>query len=122
MKKEIEQKGTQAGIILYDQLKEDNKYEVEKTTLPYLGMDYLRAQNYKVAAALFDKTIKEHPDYAGGYHSWAVLAKRTGDMDKAMRYYKKVVDLNDENEPDLTAQAKEQLEKLQEGKGKVKDK
>lgn len=112
MKKEIEQQGTDAGIQLYDRLKQDGKYEVKKTTLPYLGMDYLRAEDYKIAGALFDKTIKEFPEYAGGYHSWAVLSKRMGETEKAIHYYQKVVELDDENEPDLTTQAKEQLEEL----------
>lgn len=112
MKKEIAQNGTEAGVRLFDTLKKDSKYEVKKTTLPYLGMDYLRVGKYEVAAALFDKTIKEYPNYAGGYHSWAVLSKRTGEIDKAIHYYKKVVELNDEDEPNLTDQAKEQLQKL----------
>lgn len=116
MKKEIAQKGTEAGIQLYDKLKKDNRFEVKKTTLPYLGMDYLRAKNYKVAAALFDKTKKQYPNYAGGYYSSAVLSKRTGEFDKAIQYYKKVVEMNDEDEPELTDRAQKQLRELQEAK------
>lgn len=116
LKKEIGQNGTEAGVQLFDTLKKDNRYEVKKTTLPYLGMDYLRVGKYEVAAALFDKTIKEYPNYAGGYHSWAVLSKRTGEIDKAIQYYKKVVELNDEDEPDLTDRARKQLKEWEEAK------
>ena len=122
MKKEIEQKGTKAGIQLYDRLKKDSRYEVKKTTLPYLGMDYLRMKKYQVAVALFDKTKVEYPEYAGGYYATAVLSKRTGELDKAIQYYKKVVELDDENEPDLTERAKEQLEILLANKSSSKNK
>jgi len=112
MKKEIDLKGKSYGTEIYDQLKNNTRYKVEKTTLPYLGFEYRRMGKLAEAEELFIKATKEHPSYFGGYYGLGRIYQDTKEKDKAILNFQKVIELGTEAELGTLNRAKKELKQL----------
>jgi len=112
MKKEIDQRGINYGIEIYDKLKDNPRYKNKKTTLSYLGFEYRRMQKLKEAESIFIKATEEHPNYFGGYWGLGIIYKNTDEIEKAILNFKKVIELGTEDEEWILDRAKEVLKDL----------
>jgi CubicO group peptidase (beta-lactamase class C family) len=110
MKKEIEQKGLSYGIEAYDKLKNDKRYEYNKTTPTFLGFEYYRLNDFKTAEAIFVKDTIERPNHFGGYYGLANVYKKMNEVDKAILNFEKIIEIGAEEEWVLDRARKELLE------------
>lgn len=111
MKKEIDKKGISAGNEVYDRLKDDKRYERNKTTLSYLGFEYRRMQKHLESEGIFLKATKEQPNYFGGFYGLGHTYKEN-DIEKAIQNFKKVIELGTEDEVRVLERSKELVEEL----------
>ena len=111
IKKEMDQKGIKSGIEKYDQLKNDDRYIHDKTTLNYLGFEYRRIKKVEEAEALFIKATQVHPDYFGGYYGLGHTYKNT-DSAKAIINFKKVIELGTEGEDWMIERSNDLIQEL----------
>lgn len=113
IKKEIEQKDINSGIEIYDKLKNDKRYKLDKTTLIYLGMEYLRGDELDKAEGLFVKSQLIYPDYFGHYFGLGRLYKKKGHNERAILNFEKVLELGVGDEGDwMIGYVEKQLESL----------
>jgi CubicO group peptidase (beta-lactamase class C family) len=107
MRKEIDTKGAEAGIVLYQELKKSNvQYDFSEGVLNMLGNSYLD-KNLTAALALLKLNVEQFPKSFNVYHSYAVALSKDNQKDLAIENYKKSVELNPGNTEGINA-----LEKL----------
>lgn len=103
MRKEIDSKGVEAGIALYNHLKEtDGTYDFGETVLNTLGYSYI-GSNVQAAMALFKLNMSLFPESSNVYDSYAEALLKNNEKDKAIEYYIKSVELNPGNTSGLEA-------------------
>jgi tetratricopeptide (TPR) repeat protein len=66
--------------------------------LNMLGYEFLGKGEYKTALAIFKLNVQEYPDSWNVYDSMAEGFEQSGDVQNAIDYYKKSIELNPENE------------------------
>lgn len=54
-----------------------------------LALEYIKIGQDEQARLLFNEILKREPTYLGSYYHLGKLLERTGDPDKAMRVYKR---------------------------------
>ena len=54
-----------------------------------LALEYIKIGNDIEARKLFNEILKREPTYIGSYYHLAKLLERVGDIDRAIRVYKK---------------------------------
>lgn len=112
IKYEIDSKGVEHGISSFDRLKLDERYSVEETTLPFLGFEYYRLDEYEKAKALFIKATKENSNHFSGYYSLGLVYKKLENREKAIENFEKVIELGTGDEPWMFDRAKNYLKEL----------
>jgi Tfp pilus assembly protein PilF len=58
-----------------------------------LALEYIKAGNDEEAKKLFNEILKREPTYVGSYYHLGKLLERIGDPEKAMRIYKRGMEI-----------------------------
>jgi pimeloyl-ACP methyl ester carboxylesterase len=109
LERAIKDKGVDAAISLYHQMK--RRYPAEffrETTLNTLGYQQLRAQHVREAITLFKLNVEMYPASFNTYDSLAEAYMVQGDREAAIKNYRKSLALN----PDDTLNAVSKLKQL----------
>jgi len=104
----LNDEGIDAVAALYKNLKKSNPNEIHEGLLNGLGYRMLRDNRIQDAIAIFELNVDLHPGYANGYDSLAEAYMKGGDNERAIKYYKKSLELDSNN-----SNAVEMLEKLE---------
>ena len=73
-----------------DKLKEYMKTAQKDSFLQHaLALEYIKVGNDEEARKLFNEILKREPTYIGSYYHLGKLLERIGDPDKALRVYKR---------------------------------
>jgi Tfp pilus assembly protein PilF len=84
-----------------------------------LALEYIKVGNEQEAKKLFNEILKREPTYIGSYYHLGKLLERTGDSEKAMRVYKRGMEIataaNDSHSYNELQSAYEDLEDELEG-------
>ena len=73
-----------------DKLKEYLKKSGKDSFLQHaLALEYIKVGNEEEARKLFNEILKREPTYLGSYYHLGKLLERIGDLEKAMRVYKR---------------------------------
>ncbi len=97
MRKEIETKGADAGIALYQELKKSNgDYDFSENVLNTLGYSYLD-KNLSAALALLKLNTEQFPKSFNVYDSYGEALVKNNQKDLAIENYKKSLQLNPGN-------------------------
>ncbi len=75
----------------------------EQSTLLAAGNLYLLEKDYDRAQELYEECLKKHPGNAGAYQGLSTLALTQRDMDAALAYLNEGIELNQENNAELTS-------------------
>ncbi|MBC8315825.1 MAG: tetratricopeptide repeat protein, partial [Bacteroidetes bacterium] len=111
IEKVIEEKGIDAGLERYQELKAENRgeYIFKEELLNRLGYRYLGNNKIPEAIKIFQLNVKENPDSFNVYDSLGEAYMKGGNRTMAIKNYEKSVALNPDNE-----NGKKMLEELQE--------
>jgi tetratricopeptide (TPR) repeat protein len=97
MRKEIDTKGGEAGIALYQELKKSNiDYDLSENVLNMLAYSYLD-KNLPAALALLKLNVEQFPKSSNVYDSYGEALLKNNQKDLAIENYKKSVELNPGN-------------------------
>jgi len=88
------------------------KYETDKRALTRLGFSYFRKKEEKNALNIFDLVKTEFPQYIGGYFGLGRYYQSKENKQKALEYYKKVIELGTKENQGLVYSAKKRIDKL----------
>jgi D-alanyl-D-alanine-carboxypeptidase/D-alanyl-D-alanine-endopeptidase len=103
MRKEIDAKGAEAGITLYQELKKsDGDYDFSENVLNMLGYSYLD-KNVAAARALFKLNTEQFPKSFNVYDSYGEALVKNNEKDLAIENYKKSLELNPGNTSGIKA-------------------
>ena len=107
----ITNNGVGEAIKIYNEYKNNkiHKYKRTENLLNQLGYELMNQKNYKDAIVIFELNTREHPQSSNVWDSFAEAHMNNGNMDLAIKYYKRSLDLNPENN-----NAKEMLKKIRE--------
>lgn len=111
----IRDKGVEAAIAQYREIKANSPKDYifqprELNTVGYMVLQGMK--NPKGAIKIFKLNIEMYPKYANGYDSLAEAYMENGEMNKAIKFYAKSLELNPKNT--------NAIEKLNEIKNKSK--
>jgi serine-type D-Ala-D-Ala carboxypeptidase/endopeptidase len=95
----IRLKGVSEAIVLYHQLKKENKTEFvfDPMQLNHLGNELRKANKINEAIKIFELNASEYPKIPNVYESLAELYKRNGDKKLAISYFEKLVMMEPQN-------------------------
>lgn len=94
----IEENGLAAGIQRYHELKQIYPPEgFDEFVLNSLGYRLLRTERFDDAIAIFQLNIEEYPDAWNPYDSLGEAYMRAGDLENAIEFYEKSLELNPDN-------------------------
>jgi len=94
----IEENGVAEGIRRYHELKQEYPPEgFDEFVLNTLGYRLLRAERFDDAIAIFRLNIEEYPDAWNPYDSLGEAYMRAGDLESAIEFYEKSLELNPDN-------------------------
>jgi len=112
MEKVIEEKGIEAGLQKYEELKAENRgeYIFKEGLMNSVGYRFLGNDKFTEAIEVFKLNASEHPDSFNAYDSLGEAYMKNGDDELAIENYRKSLELNPENE-----NAAKMLEQLQSG-------
>jgi len=89
--------GVTGGDALFAKLKTDGGYDLSETMLNGLGYALLGRNKVAEAISIFTKNTELYPDSANTWDSLAEGYLKKGDKEKAIRYYKKTLEINANN-------------------------
>ncbi len=109
VEKAIINSGINAGIGKYQELKSDsqNKLYFSESDFNTLGYNLITRGMINAAIKVFEMNVEMNPQSANAYDSVAEAYMKSGNKEKAILYYEKVLDLDPDNE-----NAKTMLKKL----------
>jgi CubicO group peptidase (beta-lactamase class C family) len=97
--KTIEEEGVVAAFAQYHEAKDSYPPEAfDEYVLNTLGYRLLRREDYREAIAIFKANVDEYPDAWNPYDSLGQAYMEAGDLELALEYYEKSVEMNPENE------------------------
>ncbi|MCF6347321.1 MAG: serine hydrolase [Flavobacteriaceae bacterium] len=108
MTKTAEKEGIDKGILFYKEHKDLNDYYVSEQELIVAGYRLLHAGNAEDAAKVFKLCTEVFPNKDNPYDSYAEALMELGKNDKAIKNYKKSLELNPNNN-----NARKMLKKLE---------
>lgn len=110
IEQEIREKGIQAGLKKFREIKSDPKNELyfEESEFNAMGYRLMAAGKMKAAIEIFKLNVELYPKSANVYDSLAEAYMNSGDKRNAIKNYKKSLELNPDNN-----NAKEMLKKLE---------
>jgi CubicO group peptidase (beta-lactamase class C family) len=94
----IEERGVEAGIAQYYELKQTAPPEAfDEYVLNSLGYRLLGAERFDDAIQIFTLNVEEYPDAWNPYDSLGEAYMRAGNLEMAIAYYEKSLQLNPDN-------------------------
>lgn len=94
----FKEKSTSAAITHFHKIKKSNEEMRFEGILNSIGYNFLRENRFQDAIAVFKLNVEEYPDAWNVYDSLAEGYELSGDKAKAVKFYKKSVELNPENQ------------------------
>jgi len=91
--------------------KENNKYSIAEDAVNGVGMKFIRARKYAMGLEILEFNTSQFPESPYVYYGLAEAYFKSGNKQKAIKSYKKSLELYPEND-----NAKEMLEELESGK------
>ena len=92
LEKEIEEKGIEKGLKLYEQIKTDTlNYSVSKGELFRFAISYINNNRSDEAFSLFEQLTVDYPEYFGGYYGKAIILKKQGQKEQAIEHFQKTI-------------------------------
>ena len=104
----LNNEGIDAVEALFRNLERSDPNEIHEGFLNNLGYRMLRDNRIQDAIAVFELNVDMHPGYANGYDSLAEAYMNGGDDERAIKYYRKSLELDPSNN-----NAVEMLERLE---------
>ena len=100
LKESIDKEGISGLMPMYDKIKKENagKYDLSEMGLNALGYYYLNRKKIDEAIAVFLLNIREYPESANVYDSYAEALMEKGDKEQAIHNYKKSLEINPGND------------------------
>jgi tetratricopeptide (TPR) repeat protein len=80
---------------------------IEEMAINHIGYSYMRMERYAEAVEVLKLNVDAHPESSNAYYSYAEALMKSGDVEGAIRNYKKSLELNPDN-----TNAREMLESL----------
>ncbi len=104
MQKTIDEKGVEAGIARYHELKKNSRddYDFSEASINLLGYQYLET-NLKAALAIFKLNVEEYPASFNVYDSYGEALLKDGQKELAIENYSKSVKMNPGNQGGIDA-------------------
>lgn len=94
----IEEEGVEAGIAAYHELKASSSPEAfDEYVLNTLGYRLLRSERIDAAIEVFKLNVEEYPDAFNPYDSLGEAYMEAGELELAIEYYEKSLELNPDN-------------------------
>lgn len=94
----IGKRGIEAGIAEYHRMhRQYPSGHFTEQLLNGLGYEYLRNDEIEHAIAIFELNVAEYPDAANPYDSLGEAYMKSGDREKAVKNYRKSLELNPQN-------------------------
>ena len=113
LEKEIDRNGIDRGIDLYNQIKTDTiSYSVSKEALFHFGISYINKNRNSDALKLFSALKSDYPNYFGGYYGIAVVYQQNDNTEKAIEYFKKVIEYGSANDQWASEYSQKMIDKL----------
>lgn len=92
------EQGVTAGLEKYTTLKADESYALNEAEMNRIGYGLLQNDKIKEAIEVFKINVEEFPDSWNVYDSLGEAYMVDRQKDKAVKYYKKSIEMNPENE------------------------
>ncbi len=90
--------GFEAGLQWFSENKNSSEYELKENEVNAMGYQLLRMQKIKEAITVFQFNVESFPKSWNTYDSLAEAYALDGNIESALAYYKKSLELNAENE------------------------
>ena len=103
----IDDKGIDAGISHFENIKGSKDYSLSEGEMNALGYILMRSDRLNEANKIFQLIVKEFPSSSNAYDSYAESLMQLGNNDLAIKNYRKSIELNPNNQNGIAA-----LEKL----------
>jgi tetratricopeptide (TPR) repeat protein len=104
----IEKRGVEAAIAEYHKMKQSSAFRVGEDDINALGYQMLGSEKIPEAIEIFKLNVKEHPESWNVYDSLGEAYMKHGNIELAIKNYRKSLELNPEN-----TNGADMLEKLQ---------
>ena len=93
VEKEIDENGIKSGLKQYNKVKKDTlNHSVSKNALFNFAIGYINNNQNDVALKLLEQLISDSPAYFGGYYGKAIVLKKQGKKQKAIKYFNKTIE------------------------------
>lgn len=123
--KAVVDKGMEQALKTFHDLRKERPEDLDESAVNRLGYTFLNAKKTKEAIAIFKLNVEDYPGSANVYDSLAEAYMNHGDIDLAIKYYKKTLEMIPKDTKadktlleNLKRGATENLKKLEAGKKK----
>jgi len=104
VRKKIESDGIDAAVAAFHEAQHNpNEYNVSEEEINQLGYEYLQAQRYKEAIAVFKLNIEAFPESFNVYDSMGEAYAVAGEKELAIQHYRKSLQLNPNSQSGIMA-------------------
>ncbi|UCE40881.1 MAG: serine hydrolase [Candidatus Aminicenantes bacterium] len=86
-------KGMKEAVKVFHELKNNHPDDVDEAAINRIGYTFLNAKKTKEAIEIFKLNVENYPDSANVYDSLAEAHMNDGDIDLAIKYYKKTLEM-----------------------------
>jgi CubicO group peptidase (beta-lactamase class C family) len=94
----IEAQGLEKGLLHYESLVDDKDYVVNEAEMNQAGYGFMRDGKLDEAAAIFKLNMEAFPESYNVYDSYAEALMNMGEKEKAIKFYRKSVEMNPGNQ------------------------
>lgn len=88
----------EAAIKFFEQNLDNDQYEVRESEINELGYQFMSTKNMEAAASVFAVNMERYPNSFNVYDSYAEAMLYSGKRKQAIKYYKRSLELNPENQ------------------------
>lgn len=88
----------EAAIQFFESNLDNDQYEVRESEINELGYQFMYAKNMEAAASVFAVNMERYPNSFNVYDSYAEAMLYLGKRKQAIKYYKRSLELNPENQ------------------------
>jgi CubicO group peptidase (beta-lactamase class C family) len=91
--KTVAKEGLEQALKVFDKLKNEHPDDLDEGAVNQIGYTFLRANKKKEAIEIFKLNVKDYPGSANVYDSLAEAYRDNGDIDLAIKYYTKTLEM-----------------------------
>jgi CubicO group peptidase (beta-lactamase class C family) len=91
--KTVAKEGLERAFKVFDKLKNEHPDALDEAAVNQIGYTFLRAKKTKEAIEIFKLNVKDYPGSANVYDSLAEAYRDDGDIDRAIKYYTKTLEM-----------------------------